>query len=967
MIARLRAARRSRPLHLSLSLALLVLSALFVAELMNFGKDELTVRRESRKMISEALVVQLTTLASADNRTAIEYSVGEFVRRNAQVAAARLTDRQGTSITEYGDVGRIDTELSASTLDQVIVPIFEGRRPWGEVRVAFEPVDGRWEQIRYFAVVLGVAFTGFVVFLGRALVQLDPSAVVPRRVSTAFDMFSEGVFVLDDSLRILLANAATASIVGDVPSALIGKRLDDWSWVSDDEQPMPWSSCSRSGHDVSDQPLTLGADRPRRFMVSCAAIGGDDGAVRGLMVTFDDVTELQEKNRALSSTLSQISKKNEELVTLASRDPLTGLLNRRALMEAFDEAVSEARSGARALSCIMLDIDHFKNINDTYGHAIGDEAICAVATTLQRHCRPRDSIGRYGGEEYVIALPDTDAADALVLAEKLREAVGRLCDDAAFAIETLSISLGVEELRAAEDTASALIDRADKALYTAKEAGRNRSVRYGTGTAGDGSNVQDGKASAASDASAQVGELESLLLQRERELERLRDFDALTGTPRRPLFVDALEQDIRRTGRLGKSLGVLAFEIQDLSRISASCGSDLVDALVVQFVERLRDGLRRSDLVSAISDEHRLSRIAPNEYAVLLSDLDESGQAVPVLTRLRRLLSTPFELADQKIYLGVNVGIAVSAHGADSAERLLDAALQARHAATSAGEKFSFSFASDSLDEMSRRYIELEAMLFDAVDNGRFQVHYQPKLDLATRRIHGMEALIRWFHPDRGQLSPAEFIPIAEASGLIHDIYSFVLGRALDDLGNWRRQGHTELCVSINLSGAQLREPELVADTLQRIADAGIATWQIELELTETAVIDSPNRARIALGQLRDAGVAISMDDFGTGYTSLALLADLPLDSVKIDRSFINAMSDSDRGHAVVESVVRMAHALDLRVVAEGVETSEQLGQLERLGCNQAQGYLISKPVPAEAISALLERQGALADRTRAA
>ena len=262
-----------------------------------------------------------------------------------------------------------------------------------------------------------------------------------------------------------------------------------------------------------------------------------------------------------------------------------------------------------------------------------------------------------------------------------------------------------------------------------------------------------------------------------------------------------------------------------------------------------------------------------------------------------------------------------------------------------------------TLDDESDDYIRLEADLHDALEARALEVYFQPKFDLAERRVTGMEALLRWRHETRGFVSPSVFVAVAEANGLIGELSSFVLERTLEQIRLWHEMGFDDLRVSVNVSPMQLRAESLVDETLSGLRKAGVDGRQLEIELTETSVLDDPDAARRALETLRAAGVSVSMDDFGTGYTSLALLADLPLDTVKIDRSFVVAMGESERSRAVVESVITMAHALKLRVVGEGIETEEQLETLAGFGCDEIQGYLISRPLPADEITAFLVRE----------
>ncbi len=958
---------RSRVSRLALSLILLTFTVLFLADVLGLRDNAGVERRESRKIVAESLTVQLSTLASLSDQASVRYALAEFVSRNDQVIAASLIRGQNDRLAVFGDASKLRFDRFVSTATQIRVPVLTGESTWGEVRVAFSPINDRWTELRYFGFILLGLVVSHLLFLRRALIQLDPSRVVPGRVNTAFEMFSEGVVLLDDELRIVLVNAAGATILGNTANALLGKRLDSWSWQELENEPPPWASVLRTGADVVDLPMHLEGIRPQTLMVSCSIVGEGLQDVRGVMVTFDDITEIEQKNLELSHSLRQlrdsqesISRKNEELKAQATQDPLTGLLNRRALMDALERERAAMHRHDTTMSCLMIDIDHFKHINDTFGHAVGDEVICAVANTLVQQCRRGDVVGRFGGEEFVMVLPDTVSQAACEIAGRVIHAIQDLGNDVTVPVDTLTASVGVAEHPADDTDMAAFLDLADQALYVSKETGRNRVTRYDADAVRMHRQGMAGKsAGACIEAHNRVVELEALVDQRTRDLETLRDYDELTGAPKVDLFVAALEREMKRSRRSGASVGVLSLEVRDLNRIIGSFGQAACDRLVVDFVTRLHDGLRSSDLVAHIDEEHNVSRMTTNEYGVLLSDLEESSQVLPVITRLRRMLSSPFDIDGEKLHLGVSIGISVHADGDATASQLVEQAMQARQQAALNKDKISHSFVTEHLDAISRDFLALESDLYEAVEQGHIQVHYQPKYDVAQRYVSGLEVLARWHHVERGHVSPAEFIPIAETNGLIHDLFAQVLDKTLRQLKAWHDQGYAPIRVSINISPSQLREPMLVPNILDTISAAGVPSSQIEIELTETSVIESPQRARIALGQLRDAGLSVSMDDFGTGYTSLALLAELPLDAVKIDRSFISAMSNSERSHAIVESVIRMAHTLKLWVVAEGVETEEQLAMLTRLGCNEIQGYLISRPMPADQITSTFSKRAA--------
>ena len=507
----------------------------------------------------------------------------------------------------------------------------------------------------------------------------------------------------------------------------------------------------------------------------------------------------------------------------------------------------------------------------------------------------------------------------------------------------------------------ALIERADQALYVAKESGRNRVVFHGESV--ETPPGTDSHAQTTEEAPAPDDTLKHLLDAQSRQMETLKTHDLLTGVPKRQLFEHAVQMEMSKARRFDKTMGVMSLDIRDMDRLLDTLGDDRFDTIVKSFIDRIQETVRRSDLVVNISDEHNVSRIRDNQYGILLSDLDNPDQALPVITRIRHLLAAPVEIDDEKVYLGCNIGIAVFPHNGEDAATLIESANRARVTATGYPDKIAYSFAAQELETRSREYLKLEADLFEAVAAKQFDVFFQPKFDLSNRTIGGVEALIRWFHPDRGFVSPADFIPIAEANGLIRDIFKYVLSASCRQLQAWEALGISNVTVSVNISAAQLRDRTLVETVLTTLEQTGQPSSALEIELTETSVIRSPQRARIALRQLREAGVRVSMDDFGTGYTSLALLAELPLDSVKIDRTFVNAMENSERSKAIVESIISMAHTLKLWVVGEGVETDGQLDILDALGCNEVQGFLIARPLPASEITELLQKELVRGDR----
>lgn len=959
-------------MSLALSLVLLSLSVLLLGDLFGLRGSIREPVAASRKLVAETLAMNLSTLAGLGDEPGIQGALQHLVGTHTDVLAASLVRTDGTVLGQHGEVALLDAGSGGSPLERLRVPIFSRQAAWGNVQIVFAPAVSRWQDAFWLSAMALGMFISFVLFLVRVLVQLDPGRAVPGRVDSALNLFSAGVIVLDAQLRVVLVNRAAETIAGQHAPSLTGRLLDEWPWQAEAGWQAPWATTLHSGLAVSDQPLRLrGPDgQSHLYLVSCSFVGDDSARLQGVMVTLDDLTQVERKNQELARTLSalrrsqqELTEKTHELQRLATTDPLTGIANRRTLMEQLAADLKRTRANGEPLACVMTDIDHFKRINDTHGHAMGDAVIKAVAETLDQHCREGDTVGRYGGEEFVLILPGRDARQAVQIAEKVRVAIMALGLGEQLALDALSASFGVADTHSKAIEGADLVDHADRGLYRAKESGRNRVCIHAPHAPGTDSTPSDPTGpieivpSSEDLAQVQVVELQSRLAERDRDVARLQEFDSLTGMPMRTLFVTRVATEMTRSRRHGTLVGVMSLEIQQLERIVATLGHDTADALVVAFAERVQTGLRASDAVLTIIAGHSLSRVTANEYGVLLSELADASGALVVITRLRRLLGEPFLIEGQHVYVGANIGIALSDTEDGDAARLLSQASEARMEAAKKLEKVAHSFASASLDAASKDYIRLEADLHDALQAGSLETWFQPMFDLATRRVTGMEALLRWRHETRGFVPPDVFVALAEANGMIGQLYSLVLEQTLVQIQEWNAMGFDDLRVSINISPMQLRSASLVPDTVAALARVGVSGEQLEIELTDTSVLNRPTEAREALEALRRFGITISMDDFGTGYTSLALLAQLPLDTVKIDRSFIVAMAEGERDRAVIESIIKMARALNLRVVGEGVETNEELEALARYGCNEIQGYLISRPCPGAQISRFLVQQ----------
>ena len=457
-----------------------------------------------------------------------------------------------------------------------------------------------------------------------------------------------------------------------------------------------------------------------------------------------------------------------------------------------------------------------------------------------------------------------------------------------------------------------------------------------------------GYISRAEDGSARrmSGVLQDITERKEQE-ERTRflaDHDELTELPNRSLFRQALDKALQRAERSGKMLSILFFDLDRFKNINDSLGHDAGDEVLRVVAERLTACVRKIDMVA---------RFGGDEFAVLTEGLTAEDQASTVARKILEALSKPMILAGRQYRPAASIGISTYPTDGRDVQSLLKNADIAMYRAKEEG-RGTFQFYSEMLNTHSVQRLEFESNLSSALNNHEFVLYYQPKVDLATGRVTGLEALIRWISPQLGLVPPGDFISIAEETGLIVPIGRWVAQTACVQNRAWQKSGLPQLRIAINISGRQMADKGLVEFISDTIKKTGLTVESLELEITESAVMSNQAHAEKVLNELKGLGFHLTMDDFGTGYSSLAYLKRFPFDSVKIDQSFVRGIPESKDDSAIVEAIIAMAHSLQLKVVAEGVETKEQFEFLRTLGCDQIQGYYFSKPIPANEVVMLL-------------
>jgi diguanylate cyclase (GGDEF)-like protein len=436
------------------------------------------------------------------------------------------------------------------------------------------------------------------------------------------------------------------------------------------------------------------------------------------------------------------------------------------------------------------------------------------------------------------------------------------------------------------------------------------------------------------------------------EIQRRALYDQLTELPNRTLFRDRVEQAVLRTRREAGSLAVMFLDIDHFKEINETLGHEAGDQLLQEVATRLRGQMRANET---------LARLGGDEFAVLCSG--SADEAVRLSERLHGALHEPFTVCELPLEVATSMGIATFPEHGEDVDGLLRHADVAMYLAKDAHAGTAVYDADRDSNDAAR--LALAGELRRAIENGQLVLHFQPKAELDSGRIVGAEALVRWIHPERGFIPPNDFIPIAERTGLIKPLSRYVLTAALRQCAVWRDEGF-DLHVAVNLTIPDLLDLELPSLISGLLVETGVRPDQLELEITESTILADPFRVRQVLTQLNNLGLRLAIDDFGTGYSSLAYLKRLPVQTIKIDRSFVMDMCENASDETIVRSTIELGRNLGLAVVAEGVETQETWEALGRHGCTLAQGYLISKPVPADALRDLLSERAQQAHLARA-
>jgi len=491
---------RVRPtVQITFGLVVLTSAILLVVDMLFsvFPDPDVQVMRE-RKAFAESSAAQVAVLLERGDHKTLGLALERLREHDPSIRSLGVRRADRTLLVQAGDHAAAWSPLEGdrSTPSQLFVALSTGSERWGSFEIVYSPEQSSVLQ-RAFSHPLGITLLAIVLlgtpvywqYIRRALVHLDPKAVIPERVTLAFDIMTEGVVVLDKRGRVLLANRAFRALHGDGSTELVGKQLSNLPWLAaglpSDEAGYPWTRAMHGGRPVMGYAIEVApaSGTRKKLVVNCAPITDPRGAVRGCVATFDDLTAVHLANERLSEALTElhasrdeIAEKNVELERLASHDSLTGCLTRRAFFERMAQAREDARRSGKPLSCLAVDIDQFKSVNDRFGHTLGDRVAQEIGGLLTSSLRSADIVGRYGGDEFFIGMPGCDVDQGLAIADKLRDAIEERCGEKFNDIATLrvTVSIGVATLHDEDATLADLIDQADKALYDAKSKGRNR-------------------------------------------------------------------------------------------------------------------------------------------------------------------------------------------------------------------------------------------------------------------------------------------------------------------------------------------------------------------------------------------------------------------------------------------------------------------------------------------------------------
>jgi diguanylate cyclase (GGDEF)-like protein len=608
---------------------------------------------------------------------------------------------------------------------------------------------------------------------------------------------------------------------------------------------------------------------------------------------------------------------------LATRDPRTGSHKRRHLLALAEDERDKAAQANTTFSLCLLEIDHFRRINESYGHARGDLVLRDVALCIKAQLRGLDAVGRYGAAQFLLLLPATTQEEARLLAEQVRQGVQQLRFAGIAPELKVTVSIGLAQFRAGESIGQTMA-RADEALVQATSNGRNRVLACGQAPGPGADHVSD-------------------------DVSDSTRVDALTGLLSRRVLRDRLGHAMARALRSSRQVALMQLNVNRFRELNEAWGVEAGDEILVQAARHVRDCLHVADTVV---------RLSGNEFIVILEDLKSADEARQAAQRILDRFAFPLVVAERECAVTLAIGIAVfPAPGCDMDGLLKRAEVAMTRARNWGGNNVEI-YALDAAAAPGEQPM-LKKELHEALAAGQLLLAYRPQVDLASGQLAGVQVSIGWAHPRHGRLEAARFMPLAEEAGLAVPIGEWALRSACLQNVAWRAAGLPAFRTTVTLSARQLAHPGMAESILAIVKETGIDQRCLDLEIARDALDGDKVLMGALLGRLRRAGVRISIAGFATGGASLHALVELPLDVLKLDRSFVARLGQPEQDEsawALAESIIHMAHRLQLSVVAEAVESAPQLADLRAMGCDVAQGDYFGPPLGADEIAQLCRR-----------
>ncbi|MDP2430685.1 MAG: PAS domain S-box protein [Pseudomonadota bacterium] len=795
-----------------------------------------------------------------------------------------------------------------------------------------------------------------------------------KQVETTLRMYERMVSCMPDHLSVLgrdyryLAindtylqhhGQAREDIIGHSVAELLGQTLFDTRLKKKLDRCLAGERVHYS--DWFDFPAT-----GRRFVdVTYTPYRDDDGRITGVIVAGRDLTDLEQAHQTLMETETRYRLMVDQMADALFITDLNGRIvdvNQRAC-----DTLGYTRAELLALN--VLDVE--QDFDLARATALWEALQPGHTVTIHGHHRRKDGMAfpveirvsciELNGKRLLPALAH-DISERVQAEEKLNQAAvvfenaqeGVMVTDRHARILAVNPAFceitGYSEAEVLGATpAKFKSGRHDTAFYQAMWRALSETGRW-QGEVWD--RRRDGEIfpkwlsiSAVRDADGQIVRYVSLfadithLKESEARLEHLAHFDVLTDLPNRLLFTSRLEHAVDQARRHGQRIALLFLDLDRFKTVNDSLGHPAGDELLITIALRIRKRLR---------DEDTLARLGGDEFVILLEQLDEAQMAAIVAQDLLQVLAAPVQLSGgHEVFIGASIGISLFPDDADNATRLVSSADAALYQAKEQGRN-TYRFYTEALTTAANEHLALETRLRRGLERGEFILHYQPLIDAHSGRAVGVEALVRWQPPGKALVPPAKFIPIAEETGLIVPLGEWILRSACAQARAWLDAGLPPLVMAVNLSGRQFQAADMAELVRAVLLDTGLPARLLELELTESVIMEQADQAIATLDALKSLGVRLTIDDFGTGYSSLAYLKRFPIDKLKIDRSFVDGLADDPNDREIAATIIAMARSLNLEVLAEGVETEQQLAFLRLYGCDQYQGYLFSKPIPAD-------------------